>query len=434
VKELEIIKDILKNNHLFLTGSSGAGKSYLTARIIKEYEKDKKQVVILGSTGISAVNIGGQTIHSFFAFGICKNTEELLRYDRNIKRLKELYGILSNTDLLIIDEISMVSAALMEMIRYRLNASRFNGSILFVGDFFQLPPIRKKDEFDGGSLFGDEVYAFESSAWKSYNPKILELTGSKRTTDGHFFNILNQIRKGEVDDKAVEFFENLRQNRAVMLLNPTVLFGRNYEADRMNKERLDEIDSEPHILKAEFTINEKSVSQNRIENWLKSLNIPLNLELKIGTYILFCVNKWGKYYNGERGVIRGIFDEYLLIEKDGKPIKVEPYEFTLYENALEGGEIKSKTIAVLKQFPLKLAYAITIHKSQGMSIENLVCDIDNIFEKSQFYVAVSRAMSAKNLYIKYSRGDFAAYLKRCVQTDDKVKEFYKNAQSVILKN
>ncbi|MDR1614152.1 MAG: AAA family ATPase [Campylobacteraceae bacterium] len=434
MKEIEIVKEILKTDHLFLTGSSGAGKSYLTARIIEEYEKDKKQVVSLGSTGISAVNIGGQTIHSFFAFGICKNTEELLRYDKNRNRLKELYGILSNTDLLVIDEISMVSAALMEMIRYRLNASAFNGSILFVGDFFQLPPIQKKDEFNGGSLFGDEIYAFESSAWKNYDPKILELTNSKRTDDRHFFKILNQIRKGEIDDKTVQFFENLRQNRDVMLSNPTMLFGRNYEADRMNKKRLDEIDDKERTLEAEFTLHEKSISQNRIESWHKSLNIPLKLELKIGAHVLFCVNRWGKYYNGERGIIRGIFDEYLLVEKKDELIKVEPYEFSLYENILEGSEIKNKTLATLKQFPLKLSYAITIHKSQGMSIEKLVCDIDNIFENSQFYVAVSRAMSAKNLYIRYSRGDFDSYLRRCVRTDDRVKEFYKNAQTIILKN
>jgi ATP-dependent exoDNAse (exonuclease V) alpha subunit len=434
VKELETIKEILKTDHLFLTGSGGVGKSYLTAKLIKEYKKDKKQVITLGSTGISAVNIGGQTIHSFFAFGICKNTEELLRYDKNKSRLKELYGILSNTDLLIIDEISMVSAALMEMIRYRLNASGFDGSILFVGDFFQLPPVRKKDDFDGGSLFGDEIYAFESSAWKSYNPKILELCVSKRTNDEAFFDILNRVRKGEIDEKVTRFFENLRQNQEVMLSNPTILFGRNYEADNMNKRRLDEIDKELRVVNAEFNLNEKTLSQNRIESWQKALNIPLKLELKEGAHVLFCVNKWGKFYNGERGIVRGIFDEYLLVEKGDELIKVEPYEFALYENVLNGGEIKSKTLATLKQFPVKLAYAITIHKSQGMSIERLVCDIDNIFENSQFYVAVSRAVSAKNLYIQYSRGDFDSYLRRCVRTDDRVKEFYKNAKLITLKD
>jgi ATP-dependent exoDNAse (exonuclease V) alpha subunit len=434
VKELEIIKEILKNDHLFLTGSSGTGKSYLTIKIIEHYKQDKKQVVALGSTGISAVNIGGQTIHSFFAFGICKNTEELLRYDKNKKRLKELYGILSNIDLLIIDEISMVSAALMEMVRYRLDNAKFKGSIMFVGDFFQLPPIRKKDEFNGSSLFGDEIYAFESSAWKSYNPKILELTIPKRTSDKRFFYILNKVRKGEIDKEVTLFFENLRQNRAVTLLETTILFGRNYEVDKMNKEQLGEIESELHILEAEFTLHEKSLSQNRIESWLKSLNVPLKLELKVGAHVLFCVNKWGKYYNGERGIIKGIFDEYLLIEKGHKLIKVEWYEFAMYENVLEVGEIKSKTLAVIKQFPIKLAYAITIHKSQGMSIKNLICDINSIFENSQFYVAVSRAMSAKSLYIRYSQNDFDAYLKRCVRTDDRVKEFYSNAKTIALKN
>jgi ATP-dependent exoDNAse (exonuclease V) alpha subunit len=433
VKELEIVKEMLKSDHLFLTGGGGVGKSYLTAKLIDDYKSQSRHVIVLGSTGISAVNIGGQTIHSFFAFGICKNTEELLRYDRyNKQRIKDINNMLSCADLIIIDEISMVSAALMEMIRYRLDNSRFKGSIVFVGDFFQLPPIEKNSA--AFSLFSDEVYAFESSAWKNYNPKVVELVSSKRTGDKKFFSILNQIRKGDLNHQVIDFLEALRQNINVFDLNPTILFGTNYEAEKTNKARLAQLQERLHVLDAQETIHEKNLHANKLETWHKSLNIPLRLELKTGAHVIFCANKWGKYFNGEQGVVRDIGEDCLIIEKNGRLVKVEPHEFVLYENFLEDSQIKSRSLSTLKQFPVKLSYAITIHKSQGMSIENLVCDINNIFERSQFYVAISRAISAKNLCIRYSKDDFGAYLKKCVYVDDKVKEFYQNTKTIIFKN
>ncbi|MFV0482465.1 MAG: ATP-dependent RecD-like DNA helicase [Campylobacteraceae bacterium] len=424
--ELLSVKEILKNNHLFLTGGGGVGKSYLTSKIIEDYKKENKQVIILGSTGISAVNIGGQTIHSFFAFGICKDSEELLRHDRYSKqRLKELNKILTDTDLLIIDEISMVSAHMMEMIRYRLNGAAYKGSLLFVGDFFQLPPINKTDDF---SLFADEIYAFESSAWKNYNPVMVELKTSKRTDDKHFFEILKKIRVGGVESETLNFLDNLRTNKSVYEKNPTILFGRNAEADRMNQLRLNEIKSELYRLNAKETLHDKSLHVKRLESWHKMLNVPKELELKIGAHVIFCTNKWGKYYNGEQGVVKDIGDDYVLVLKNDSLVKVERHEFTFSESVFEGGETKNKPLASLFQYPLKLSYAITIHKSQGMSIENLVCDIHNIFETSQFYVAISRAKSAKGLCLEYNRANFEAHVRRCVLVNNKVKEFYKNAK------
>jgi hypothetical protein len=343
--------------------------------------------------------------------------------------------MLNAADLLIIDEISMVSAKLMEMIRYRIDGSAFRGSILFVGDFFQLPPIERKDKTTGLSLFGSEVYAFESSAWQNWNPKILELTTSKRTSDRHFFGLLDRIRRGEMDDETIEFLKGLRSNDSVLGRDPTILFGRNFEADRTNEQRLREIPAELYELEAEQTINDKSVSNSRIENWHKSLNIPLHLELKVGANVIFCTNKWGKYFNGEQGQVKAIHDEYILVAKAGELIKVEPHEFALYENVMDAGSVQNKPLATLRQFPLKLSYAITIHKSQGMSIEQLVCDINHIFEKSQFYVAISRAKSAANLYLRYNGRDFEAHLRRCVAVDERVKEFYERAkaQRVVVK-
>lgn len=430
MKIINKIEKILEENHIFLTGGGGVGKSYLTEQIIKKYKEQNRQVIALGSTGISAVNIGGQTIHSFFVFGICQNTEELIIHDRyNKNRIKELNKILQNLDLLIIDEISMVSAFLMEMIRFRLNSAKFSGRILFVGDFFQLPPVNNKNSFS--SLF-DEVYAFESSAWNSFEPVVLELNISKRTEDLEFFSILKEIRRGILDDKILTYLSSLRENTKVYNNNPTILFGTNAEANKMNKEKLNELEGTLYKLLAKETLHDKSLHIKKLESWKNSLNVPFELELKIGANIIFCTNKWGKYYNGEQGVVKDINDEYLLIEKNNSLVKVELHEFVMSENIIDNGSIKNRPILSIFQFPVKLSYAITIHKSQSMSIENLVCDIHNIFETNQFYVAISRAKSAKGLCIKYNRSDFDLHIKRCLAVDEKVRDFYESVKAIKL--
>ena len=428
MEKLEKVEKILQTNHTFLTGGGGVGKSYLTEQIIKRYKEQNRQVVTLGSTGISAVNIGGQTIHSFFIFGICQNTEELIHQDKyNKNRIKELNKILHNVDLVVIDEISMVSSFLMEMIRYRLNSAGFSGRLLFVGDFFQLPPVNNKNSFN--SLF-DEVYAFESSAWGSFSPIILELSVSKRTDDVEFFSILKDIREGKLATNILEYLSSLRKNLDVYNDNPTILFGRNAEADRMNKIKLSQIEGQQFILKAKINYD-KSLNEKKLDSWKKSLSVPLELEIKIGANIIFCTNKWGKYYNGEQGVVKDITDEYLLVEKYDMLVKVEPHEFTLNESIIDDGVIKNRVIASILQYPVKLSYAITIHKSQSMSIQNLVCNIDNIFETNQFYVAISRAKSAKGLCLEYNGQNFYSHIEKCLMVDNKVKNFYKNA---IIKN
>ena len=139
------ILEILSRSNVFLTGGGGVGKSYLTASIIRHYKENFKNVVILGSTGISAVSLGGVSLHSFFKFGYCKDYEELRRLDyRQKDKLSKLRNMLDACDLLVIDEISMVSSNVMEMIRYRLLTSKFKGRVLIVGDFYQLPPVQKE--------------------------------------------------------------------------------------------------------------------------------------------------------------------------------------------------------------------------------------------------------------------------------------------------
>jgi len=421
---LDKIEKLFETRDVLLTGGGGVGKSYLAIELVKRAKKSNKQVVVLGSTGISAVNINGQTIHSFFAFGICSSLDELNKHDRYSKsRLIEIKKILSKCDLLVIDEISMVSAALLDMIQYRLRMANFKGRILFVGDFFQLPPVFKKRN---NTLLSANEYAFQSSAWEYINPLIIELTKTKRTNDSEFFEILRKIRWAQTDRQVIDYLNSLRNNIGNWNEEATVLFARNKEANEMNLLKLNELKGELIVIKAKEKLHVKNLHENKIKNWKNSLPIPCDLSVKIGAKVLFCANKWSKYYNGERGIIVDITNAYIIVEKENATVKVEKQEYVMSENIILNDNIEEKPLVSIEQFPLKLAYAITIHKSQGMSIDGLVCNIDNIFEKSQFYVAISRAINPKKLLLHQSYGNFERWIKNIIKVSPKVIEFYKN--------
>ncbi len=421
---VEKIESLLEKDNIFLTGGGGVGKSYLTKEIVKNAKKKGYAVVVLGSTGVSAVNIEGQTIHSFFAFGISSTLDELNRNDRYVKnRLIEIKKILSSCDLLVIDEISMVSSELLDMILYRVRNSDFSGRVLFVGDFFQLPPVFKKGS---DTLFNSKGYAFESSAWEVFNPIVVELTKTKRTDDETFFNALNRIRRADIDDELLSYLKNFLDFEPTS--ENTTLYGRNKEAEEKNILELNSISGELIKIKANEKEHTKGLHVNKIDNWKKSLPIPFELNLKIGAKVLFCANRWGKYFNGERGVIRDVADDYILVEKENSLVKVQRQEYTMSENVILDGEIEQKPLYSIEQYPLKLAYAVTVHKSQGMSIENLTCNIDNIFERSQFYVALSRASNPKKLSIVYNGGDFERYMKKIIRVAPEVVQFYSDRE------
>ena len=418
------VLEALKHSNVFLTGGAGTGKSYITNEVIKEYRSRAKQVVALGSTGVSAVNIGGFTIHSFFVFGISSNFEELNQSDKRVKkRLMDLKKVLKATDLIIIDEISMVSTDLLDMIAYRLNNYGYLGKVLFVGDFFQLPPVVKQSSRQ--DVFGEKLYAFESLAWERFDLMVIELTQMKRTTDGEFTHILSKVRKGICDEEVIHYMTRL-WNNGQMEKEPTYLYGRNLEVEQTNRAKLNELDTEETILFANIEMF-GSVHEKKLSGWKKMLPISEQLTLKEGVPILFTVNKWGKFVNGERGILTKIEEDHLIVEKEDEYVRVERHAFDLVDMLVkEDGTIETINLATLSQFPLKLAYAVTIHKSQGMSIDNLVCNVDNIFAPSQFYVAISRAINPKNLKIDFNRGDLTHYLRRVVNVDERVVRYYQN--------
>ncbi len=419
--KVEVI-EALKHSNVFLTGGAGVGKSYITNEVISDYRKQGKQVVALGSTGVSAVNIGGFTVHSFFVFGIASNFEELAAGDKRAKgRLGDLKKVIKATDLIIIDEISMVSTDLLDMIAYRLNNYGFLGKVLFVGDFFQLPPVQKQN--DRNDIFGSKLYAFESMAWERLDLMVIELTNMKRTTDAEFTHILSKVRKGLCDEEVLSYMTRL-WNTEGMDKDPTYLYGRNLEVEQANRAKINELDTEETILFANIEMFGK-VHEKKLAGWKNMLPISEQLTLKEGVPILFTVNKWGKFVNGERGILRKIEEDHLIVEKEEGFVRVERHEFDLLDMLVkEDGRLETMALATLSQFPLKLAYAVTIHKSQGMSIDNLVCNVDNIFAPSQFYVAISRAVDPKKLKLDFNKGDLTQYLSRVINVDKRVVEYY----------
>jgi ATP-dependent exoDNAse (exonuclease V) alpha subunit len=245
----------------------------------------------------------------------------------------------------------------------------------------------------------------------------------KRTTDAAFTHILSKVRKGECDEEVIAYMSRLWNNEALEK-DPTYLFGRNLEVEQTNRAKINELDTEETILFANIEMF-GSVHEKKLSGWKSMLPISEQLTLKEGVPILFTVNKWGKFVNGERGILRKIEEDHLIVEKEEEYVRVERHAFDLLDMAVkDDGTLETISLATLSQFPIKLAYAVTIHKSQGMSIDNLVCNVDNIFASSQFYVAISRAIDPIRLKIDFNRGDLTQYLHKVIHVDQRVVKYY----------
>jgi len=399
----------LENNNIFLTGGAGVGKSYLTKEIIKTYYKN---LVVVAPTGIAAVNIGGQTIHSFFELS------------RNLSKLNELTfpkkKLISNTDLIIIDEISMVSRNLFDALNKRLIEAKFRGKLLIVGDFYQLPPVNVEEE----------GWAFESIWWKYWDFEVVELKEIKRTKNKQFSEILNRLRDGSFSKDDIEFIYNLKNNKHLAKKNLTFLYSTNKKVDSKNSLKLNELDTPLIKFKTESELFDKD-KETLFDSFKKSLNIPDIFEIKKGAIVLNIVNQKLEddiLYNGEKGVVVDIDEknEIITVDFENKgTFYIDRYSFDLieYDYDYVNDKITNHTIGSVYQFPLKLAYAITIHKSQGLTIDNLAVDLSYIFAPAQGYVALSRGIDPNNIVInppKYKPLETAFYI------DEKVKEFYDN--------
>jgi len=390
---LNVTIDKLKSKqNVFLTGGAGVGKTTITRDVIKAYEEDAKKVAKLASTGMAATLIGGQTLHSFFDLGIASNIEELESKGKlDIK--KKVKKLIHSMDLVVIDEISMVSDSLFDMIKLRLEQSEFSGSLLVVGDFLQLPPIVRG--------FSEVVFAFESESWNYFDFETIELTHIYRTDDKRFIELLHNVRYGFVDESIHNHLNEYIKPLPEDLSEFTFLFGKNSSASNHNKEQLKHINEELFVKEAQIIKHQKTAKDAEIERYMNDARIEKELELKIGSPVLFTRNAWN-YFNGERGVIVNADSSYIYVQKkDAKVVKLEVVaqsKTAWSEKTIEGKkEMVEEDIFTIYQYPIKLAFAITIHKSQGMSIEDLIIETNEIFAPSQFYVALSRSSNPTRL-------------------------------------
>ncbi|MCF6330512.1 MAG: AAA family ATPase [Sulfurimonas sp.] len=405
----EITKDLNNNTNIFLTGGAGVGKTTITRQVIQNFIDDAKKVAKLASTGMAATLIDGQTLHSFLDLGIANNIEDLEKNSKfNIK--KKIKKLVSQMDLIVIDEISMVSDSLFEMIELRLSQAEFKGTLLVVGDFLQLPPVVR------GSA--EVKFAFESISWDNFTFKKVELTHIYRTDDVKFIKLLGEIRRGFVDECVHNHLNEFIKPLPEDLNEATFLFGKNISAQKHNKSQLDFVDGELFTKDAQVIKHVKSTKDSEIDRFINDARIEKELELKIGVPVLFTRNSWN-YFNGERGKVINIDSNFIYVQKDdGIVIKLEttPQSKNIWREKTINGkkEMVEEDLFTIHQFPIKLAYAITIHKSQGMSIQDLIIQTNEIFAPSQFYVALSRSSnpSSLNLIAPHSQWHSIVYVDK----------------------
>ncbi|HWQ99882.1 MAG TPA: helix-turn-helix domain-containing protein [Candidatus Methylomirabilis sp.] len=378
---------ILKTGaNVFLTGEPGAGKTHLVNRYVAWLRSHGILPAVTASTGIAATHIGGMTIHSWSGIGIQKKLAEedfgrLLENERLVLRL-------SQARVLVIDEISMLDARTLECVdsvcrSLRRDGRPFGGiQTVFVGDFFQLPPVSNPE---GES----PEFAFHSSAWMDAAPTICYLSEQHRQDDAPYLSLLAGLRQGVITEEGHALLRS-RSADAQVGESHTRLYSHNVDVDRVNKEKLDALPGEAYVYRMESRGTARVVASLK-----KSCLSPESLDLKIGARVMFTKNNFEEgYVNGTLGDIKA-FDEDdgmpIVRTLSGRNITAEPSEWAI----MDGG----RTLAKLKQLPLRLAWAITVHKSQGLTLDSAVMDLSRAFEYGQGYVALSRVKSSSGLFL-----------------------------------
>lgn len=403
-KALEILKDTSEN--IFLTGSPGTGKSYLINKYVDWMLENGEEPILTASTGIAALNIKGKTLHSW---GGLRDDHPLS--DQDVNDILDGYsrGNYMETQTLIIDEISMVSSALLENLNKIAKIARGRGiffggiRVIVVGDFFQLPPVKGR-------------FAFESEDWDEADFTVCYLTEQKRQTEPVFTEILQNIRAGFLTEDQKEIIRSRIITDATVIPDPKIrLDTHNKKVDHYNHTRLERLEGPPQTYK----MGEDGPYPDAIERLKKNCLSPDKLILKVGTPVLFTRNDGElRWVNGSQGVVIELKSHSVIVElTDGMVYEVDPVTW----EASKGYGANRKIYAEISQLPLKLAWAITIHKSQGMTLDRAVIDVSHAFADGQAYVAVSRVRTLDGLYFQgfLSQGFFRVS-KKVVAKD---KEF-----------
>ncbi|MGB0887819.1 MAG: AAA family ATPase [Vicingaceae bacterium] len=384
-KALAILKS---GKNCFLTGSAGTGKTYVLNQYISYLKERKVTVAVTASTGIAATHMNGMTIHSWSGIGV----KEFITQGNlvSMKSKKYLKTHLEKVKVLIIDEISMLHLnqlnAVDVVLRYfKDDLLPFGGvQVVLCGDFFQLPPIGKQGETS------KEKFAFMSQAWVKANLSVCYLTEQYRQNDNDLNLILNEIRTGDLSKKSYKVLQSASNNKLDSEIEPTKLYTHNYDVDRINAEHLSKLPGAPKSFKAKTSGNKKLV-----ETLKNSVLAGEHLAFKIGAKVMFVKNdKEKRYVNGSLGKVIGFNDQGIPSVKllDGKTIYAEKEKWSIID---DGG----KTLASYNQIPLRLAWAITVHKCQGMTLDAAEIDLSKTFETGQGYVALSRLKKLENLQL-----------------------------------
>ena len=399
--ELNVARFIVEKTDmsLFLTGKAGTGKTTFLRDVVRH---TKKKCIVLAPTGIAAVNAGAMTIHSFFQFGLGPFVKGVIEPKSDFRIQKSKLELIRNLQLLIIDEVSMVRADLMDHIdvelrRIRRNSKPFGGvQLLMIGDLQQLPPIAHGGEDELLRQYYKTLYFFSSTALKGMKYSCIELKTVYRQTDGHFINILNHAREctltnqdiSDLNTRYIPDFSPRPEDGYIRLMT------HNRQVDYINATEMAKLDSHP------FTF-EAAVTGTLPEESYPTAN---SLTLKKGAQVMFIKNDpERRFINGTLGEIRSIDKNCIAVRlaESGKTIEVEPMEWQniRYQFDEETKEISSKQIGRFKQYPLKAAWAITVHKSQGLTFDKAIIDVHAAFSPGQAYVALSRCRTLEGLVL-----------------------------------
>ena len=402
IEDANILKAInLINEHknIFITGHAGTGKSF----ILENLKDLIPNLVITSTTGLAAVNVKGQTIHSWAGVGICNKS--ISNVVDNILSNYTLKTQIQSCKILAIDEISMLDINTFEYINEVLKQVRdcekpFGGiQLVVIGDFLQLPPI-------DNNFTSEKKYCFESELWENFNFQTIYLTKNYRQKEESLINALSHIRTKTLTKEDINLLKTREFEDSEEFADTLHLFATNEEASRYNLKRFDLINMPQY----DFEAIDITYQETNVLNYSRADKL---ISLKLGARVMLLINlNFEKgLINGSCGTILQITNDYILIRFDNDVVeKIERHEFEFYKN--------DKLIASRKQFPLCLAYGITIHKSQGMTLDKLFVDCSRIFEKGQTYVALSRIRTLNGLFLK----NFNPYK---IKIDNNVIEFYK---------
>lgn len=386
MRQKQALQVMTSGANVFLTGAPGAGKTYVLNEFVGRAMRAGKRVAVTASTGIAATHIGGTTIHSWSGLGIRDylTPDDLRKLGGNDRLIKRYNSI----DTLVIDEVSMLHGHRLDMVnqvakRLRENEAPFGGlQVILVGDLFQLPPISR----DSSVL--DFVHL--STAWAELNPQICYITEQHRQRgDDGLLDLLEAMRAGELETMHHELIQARLGHKPDGQTAVTRLYSHNIDVDSINLRHLLALGSASR----KYTMASKG-NKARIEQLVKSVLAPEELELRVGAEVMFVANNFSEgFVNGSRGTVVDFDGDTPVVQLlSGRLLKVEPHSWSLTED--------DRVRAEVSQLPLRLAWAITIHKSQGMSLDAAEIDLTRAFTPGMGYVALSRVRSLDGLYLQ----------------------------------